>query len=56
MQFKHKLLIVYVLVWFALRMVIPQLLFTYMFTESLLLLDAIWFIGIIYLVDQRRHL
>jgi hypothetical protein len=56
MQFKHKLLIAFVLAWFAFRMLIPKLLFTYMFAESLLLLDAGWFIGIIYLADQRKRL
>jgi hypothetical protein len=28
----------------------------YMFTESLLLLDAMWFIGIVYLIFQRKNL
>lgn len=56
MQSKHKLLIVYVLAWFALRTFVPDFMFTYMFTESLLLLDAVWFIGIVYLVFQRKKL
>jgi hypothetical protein len=56
LQSKHKLLIAYVLAWFALRTSLPGFLFTYMFTESLLLLDAVWFIGIVYLVFQRKNL
>lgn len=56
MQVKHKLLFAFVLGWFALRMFVPRLLFTYMFAESLLVLDAAWFIGIVYLIFQRKNL
>lgn len=56
LQSKHKLLIAYVLAWFALRTSMPGLLFRHMFTESLLLLDVVWFIGIIYLAFQRKNL
>jgi hypothetical protein len=56
LQSKHKLLIAYVLAWFALRTFVPGLLFTYMFTESLLILDAVCFIGIVYLVFERKNL
>lgn len=56
MQLKHKLLMAFVLGWFALRTFAPSFTYRYMFTESILLLDAVSFIGVVYLIFERKKL
>lgn len=56
MQFKHKVLIAFVLGWLALRTFAARLIFLYVFTEAILLLDAATFIGVVYIIYERKRL
>jgi len=56
MQVKHKFLIVFIVAWFVFRTMAAGFIYRYMFVESILLLDAVAFIGVVYMLFERKKL